>query len=1010
MPENAPQLSPDQLYSTGRLLADRNGDGYPDDVRALIVCEDALDAETWCAVIDLAARLGLESSGFTPPLVSREPLPGRLPVFVRAGDGGLRIDEEGWQGGPAVIAGGSEAVRRLALAGEGDDAVFPPAAASDATIDLAAPFSLDGFLSDGDGDQAADSSRVQIVLGTPPPLDLGAALAIFAARLGVESGGLLFPLATTGETRSGATSLSVSIETDEPARLSRNGDAGLHLSGDPDALADLVTELASADAGALQPGAAAAREWLRRSLAGWTPEGRAALLHAALAERDTWGDRPSVRLLTADLDEQRRFARVVSDEIGSDTLVLGPGASDIVFQHEWTAEWEVERALDTLRQRVLPRLVPSIPVDVTIIVSEPPGVRGDLARQARTMLEHAGQSVENVRVLDAYKAGLSWLTEVVLPELAGLDDLERVVLRFRPMRQDDQPDALDLPIRWLQELFPADEILARELGLAPDQIDLQEHKGPAVYAVVAYAGSGAVLLRREFSPLHRRIDYLPGFPEAGSVAVTTGGVVVSQGDVTIREAFATDPERFWAYYRAEVLPHVRRLILEETGGKPLAAHQPLFDQLHVDLTISESDEPYGMRQERHSAAEALHEDIYFNTLDYIEELGRQTSGERLAGPGAVVPFVRVKPGRQPQARLSLRRRSRAIALLETGDGSIPLGRVADELIERPAVAALAWEGGRLVVELESSASLREREAELRHLALATRDASGRALLRVPVSDSYVDITVPAGNGVDEEGAEPADPALAGEILSIGNLPGQLARLERHPEVMVEWAAERSFQGRTIAAVSVTAPSTAPVWSSRKLAAFKPAFLVVARHHANEVASTTAAIQLIERLATDPEWRPLLDRVNVALIPLENPDGAALHDRLRVDNPTWKHHPARYNAVGYEFGEDQGNPDSRYGEGRVRDLLWRAWLPDIVVDNHGVPSHEWSQLFAGFGSPPRFGVSYWLVQALVYGILPYFDSDRFPEHLAAAEALLTAVTRAVAADSDLYHWNQVYAER
>ena len=107
--------------------------------------------------------------------------------------------------------------------------------------------------------------------------------------------------------------------------------------------------------------------------------------------------------------------------------------------------------------------------------------------------------------------------------------------------------------------------------------------------------------------------------------------------------------------------------------------------------------------------------------------------------------------------------------------------------------------------------------------------------------------------------------------------------------------------------------TAAVWSKRKLSIFKPTFLIVARHHANEVASTTAALRLVELLTEDPEWRRMLSRVNVAILPYENADGAALHDRLQTEHPTWKHHPARYNAVGYEFAEDNDNPDTPFGE-------------------------------------------------------------------------------------------------
>ena len=84
--------------------------------------------------------------------------------------------------------------------------------------------------------------------------------------------------------------------------------------------------------------------------------------------------------------------------------------------------------------------------------------------------------------------------------------------------------------------------------------------------------------------------------------------------------------------------------------------------------------------------------------------------------------------------------------------------------------------------------------------------------------------------------------------------------------------------------------------------------------------------------------------------------AALHYAMQREHPTWKLHAARYNAVGLEFAREFFNRDTPYGEARPRPALWRRWRPDVVVDNHGVPSHEWAQLFSGFNSPPRFGVS------------------------------------------------------
>lgn len=245
-------------------------------------------------------------------------------------------------------------------------------------------------------------------------------------------------------------------------------------------------------------------------------------------------------------------------------------------------------------------------------------------------------------------------------------------------------------------------------------------------------------------------------------------------------------------------------------------------------------------------------------------------------------------------------------------------------------------------------------------------------------------------------------------MNAERLSRQLARLAAAPEARYTPAVEWSYGGRALPLLELTAPITTSLWSPRKLSLLKPTLLIIARHHANEVASTTAALLLAERLVDLPEWRWLLSRVNLVVLPLANPDGAALHDLLQREHPTWKHHPARYNATGFEFAADIGNPDSRYGEARARDKVFRRWLPDIVVDNHGVPSHEWAQLYAGFGSPPRFGVSYWQVQALIYGIIHY-DEER-PAHRQAAFALRNAVAAAVAADAELLAWNRRFRER
>jgi hypothetical protein len=247
---------------------------------------------------------------------------------------------------------------------------------------------------------------------------------------------------------------------------------------------------------------------------------------------------------------------------------------------------------------------------------------------------------------------------------------------------------------------------------------------------------------------------------------------------------------------------------------------------------------------------------------------------------------------------------------------------------------------------------------------------------------------------------------ADRILFGNDLPPLLARLRERPGVTMRQIGQ-SFQGRPLWGIEVVAPMPTSRWSSAKLSLRKPTFFVIGRHHANEVASTTAAFLLAERLTTDPAWRARRDAVNVVILPFANPDGAALHQELVAEHPTWKHHAARYNAVGLESAPLWFDEQTPFGEARARRALWERWLPDVIVDNHGVPSHEWSQHFAGFGSPPRFGTCYWMVQALIYGIITHVDAA---DQTALARELRRRLAQAIKEIPEIDVVNRLYGHR
>lgn len=120
----------------------------------------------------------------------------------------------------------------------------------------------------------------------------------------------------------------------------------------------------------------------------------------------------------------------------------------------------------------------------------------------------------------------------------------------------------------------------------------------------------------------------------------------------------------------------------------------------------------------------------------------------------------------------------------------------------------------------------------------------------------------------------------------------------------------------------------------------PGVIVTAGQHANETTGVVGLLRAAHVLAADPTR-------NVAVIPLENPDGYALHRRLRRTHPAHMHHAARFTAAGDDL------------EYRTRAPLWEtgARIDAIArtgarlhVNLHGYPAHAWWRPFSGMIPP------------------------------------------------------------
>ena len=130
-------------------------------------------------------------------------------------------------------------------------------------------------------------------------------------------------------------------------------------------------------------------------------------------------------------------------------------------------------------------------------------------------------------------------------------------------------------------------------------------------------------------------------------------------------------------------------------------------------------------------------------------------------------------------------------------------------------------------------------------------------------------------------------------------------------------------------------------------------IVTGGQHANETTGPVAAVQFIRTLADTP--------LPFAVLPLENPDGAALHRALIQLNPSHMHHAARYTSLGDDL-------EARVP--RVRGGLqgWetggRVWAAEAVgarqhLNLHGYPAHEWVRPYSGYAP---FGFESWALPA------------------------------------------------
>jgi hypothetical protein len=313
------------------------------------------------------------------------------------------------------------------------------------------------------------------------------------------------------------------------------------------------------------------------------------------------------------------------------------------FVEDFTIPWEGTRLVDAVKGATS-QIKHGQEVKLVARVSEGPEERVKLKEQIEQQLISAGadRSHLNVEILCAFKQGYSWLMDEIAPELAG-KNVASVQIDFAKDVDPTGERAMFSPARWVQELYPVDEMLAKKLNVPLEKITLNEFDSPAggpIYRVRAMDASGTQILSREFKVATAMQPYSGVIKTYEQVEVETGWARMEVGSRTVlNQRIKTDIEEYWDKYQNEVLPKVYHFVMAQAHGDLRQEFAPPFDTLKLDIHLSEPDYSIGLDKERISTLEAIQEDTFYATDTFINMMGDLETGRAISYIGRVIPIV-----------------------------------------------------------------------------------------------------------------------------------------------------------------------------------------------------------------------------------------------------------------------------------------------------------------------------------------------------------------------------------
>lgn len=733
--------------------------------------------------------------------------------------------------------------------------------------------------------------------------------------------------------------------------------------------------------------------------------------------------------VSPEIEERRTEAEEAFPEI---KLINYKGMKKI-YEKAYELPWEVDCFQQVLEEKVYQYVKPGDHVSILGALSEEKDVREELKAKIAKRLNSLDAQMDELRILCAYKQGYSWIEESVLPELLNNHKKPvKIQIAFKPflpdnrtewkdengatpsynnISQSDPERWYDLPIRYLQELYPAEDMIADALDIKREQIEFVTYDGieDITYEFCAFYESGREVSTYTYRAACSERPYLDAYPGLGKVHPSTGYIkVLINGNKVLEQRIETDVERVWDIYQKEVLEDCREFIEHKSEGSVSCESQPLFSQLRLELEISEPDDRLPSREDLFSSLDALHEDFYFAGADYFKNYGMKSLGRMLEEPGLILPVIKKRKGK-PSFKVLLYDQMKAEPAICLDDKKVLEVPKREEI--SVFITAIEYKNGEMEITIDSEGVSKEAVSAYTHLMNKGRTADHYNYgsihwLKMKAEGNDYRAKLPTVNAQEKVLDIREIDLLEHTLIGYDQYMKIIGQLKRTKGIAVYRTAV-SYTGREIYAVEILPDEKGYISRTKRITRY-PSEIINCRHHANEVSSTNAAFILLKYLLTDEKYRKLSKNLNLVIVPMENVDGSAIHYELQKDNPNWKFHVARFNAVGKEFYHEHFKQETKHTEAMGLTRLYERFLPDVIVDNHGVPSHEWEQQFSGYTSPSFKG--FWLPRSLLYGYFWMVSDEEYKSNYLVNKKIEDVIADAVGEDAEMSELNQEWAKR